>query len=490
MDDGNNIRAFSAVDIERYHKGSMSAGEMHALEKAAMDDPFLADALDGYKIAGTNASADLAELKKRLGQRTEEDHKVIAMVKPKRYYWMRVAAMLVLVAGAGILAYTLLGKKDNDLANTAFKGEGKKAETDTIVSGSISILTDTIKGTSAKIETFTFDTAKYYVNNNKADQLSTTVGEKVDDVRDRVTNAKPDSLIVITDGYANTTKTLAKDNQTLPQRETAAPTAPVTAGNTNDFYKQKQADVVRADKKQLSSAKEESLELKRNVRNDPTWDFQVENMNQRRAKTMNDSINYNTLNVFRGRVVDASNNPISFANVNIPDVNVGTYADAKGNFTLVAPDSVLNVNLRAVGFNSSQTQLRNNVMNNQVVLQEDRSLEAVVMSNAKPNATRSRTATVELTEPEPSDGWEKYDSYLVNNIKVPVKDDIPLKEKESGRNFVEVSFDVNKDGEPINIKVTKSLCKECDAEAIRLVKEGPKWKNKNKKGKATVTVAF
>jgi hypothetical protein len=55
---------------------------------------------------------------------------------------------------------------------------------------------------------------------------------------------------------------------------------------------------------------------------------------------------------------------------------------------------------------------------------------------------------------------------------------------------VQISFEVNKLGEPVNIKVEKSLCKECDEEAIRLIKQGPKWKTKKKKKRVTVNVPF
>ena len=37
----------------------------------------------------------------------------------------------------------------------------------------------------------------------------------------------------------------------------------------------------------------------------------------------------------------------------------------------------------------------------------------------------------------------------------------------------------------------KSLCSKCDKEAVRLVKEGPKWKRiASKKGRTTVTINF
>ena len=97
-------------------------------------------------------------------------------------------------------------------------------------------------------------------------------------------------------------------------------------------------------------------------------------------------------------------------------------------------------------------------------------------------------ADMKLEEPEPADGWDNYDTYLANNLEIP--DELKTK-PASGGTEVEVSFEVNKNGEPVNIKVEKSLCGKCDKEAIRLVKEGPKWRrNANKKGRTTVTIRF
>jgi hypothetical protein len=58
---------YSAHDIERYLNRQMNAAEMHAFEKAMMDDPFLADAVDGYRSmpAAQSIQSDLAELKKK-----------------------------------------------------------------------------------------------------------------------------------------------------------------------------------------------------------------------------------------------------------------------------------------------------------------------------------------------------------------------------------------------------------------------------------------
>ena len=63
MSEEKNIINYTAADIEKYWKGKLSAAEMHAMEKAAMEDPFLSDALEGYKNANL---ADLDSLKERL----------------------------------------------------------------------------------------------------------------------------------------------------------------------------------------------------------------------------------------------------------------------------------------------------------------------------------------------------------------------------------------------------------------------------------------
>jgi len=194
-------------------------------------------------------------------------------------------------------------------------------------------------------------------------------------------------------------------------------------------------------------------------------------------------------NTFRGQITDRNNVGVPFANVTqVSDNNAGTYTDARGYFNLTYPDSVLNVQVKSICFENRNAQLRNNLPTNQVVLDNDQtSLSEIVISKQKPNAAaRNRDSNMKLTEPEPADGWEKYDAYLLNNLNMPEE----AKERQKSNAAVQVSFEVNKNGEPTNIKVEKSLCADCDKEAIRLVKEGPKWKRNAKKGRTTVTVPF
>ena len=66
MKEKNKI--YTAADFARYHAGTMPADEMHELEKAALEDPFLADALEGYAYAPAFEN-DIIELKEKLDER-------------------------------------------------------------------------------------------------------------------------------------------------------------------------------------------------------------------------------------------------------------------------------------------------------------------------------------------------------------------------------------------------------------------------------------
>src|SRR5438132_14415451 len=104
-------KSFTAVDIERYHKGTMSPEERHALEKAALDDPFLADALEGY-VYTESPAADLAILQKRLDEKSGR-RKIIPLFART---WMRSAAVIILVIAGGWLVYRTLSPEQKSTA--------------------------------------------------------------------------------------------------------------------------------------------------------------------------------------------------------------------------------------------------------------------------------------------------------------------------------------------------------------------------------------
>ena len=56
---------YTAADIQRYHSGKMTVEEMNELEKSALEDPLLSDAIDGYENKD-NVDNDLAFLREKI----------------------------------------------------------------------------------------------------------------------------------------------------------------------------------------------------------------------------------------------------------------------------------------------------------------------------------------------------------------------------------------------------------------------------------------
>ncbi|GAB3836547.1 energy transducer TonB [Hymenobacter jeollabukensis] len=77
----------------------------------------------------------------------------------------------------------------------------------------------------------------------------------------------------------------------------------------------------------------------------------------------------------------------------------------------------------------------------------------------------------------PVDGVEAYGNYIGDRLNYPTA---ALQAGVQGT--VEVTFVVEKTGATSNWEVTKSLSPECDAEALRLIKAGPRWTPAQHKG--------
>jgi len=468
MANGHTIKTYSATDIEKYHQGLLSPAEMHALEKAALDDPFLADALDGYLDAGPSLQADLEDLKKRLATRTEEKTKIIPLGGSGRspLRWMRAAVLIGVLAGAGTLAYLFMFK-----GNEASIAQAQPESKNPVITNS--------------------DTGK----NNAPSKLTVSDTSLVTKENGSTSSA---SVKQSTSSYYTDSITLNKEktgyDQSAIDASPASEELVVVNEELKDLQKSTRWKAADQEKKKAEAAKKENG-LSFTTTPAPGTGAPVAS-SQVKAKALApapvykaEENNFLKTNIFRGRVTDGMNLGVPFAKVTNTDDNVGTYTDARGYFNLTSPDSVLNVQVRSIGFENSASQLRNSVPNNQVILQNDNRMNALVINNQRSNTNRrAMNNTVQLQEPEPADGWENYDTYLSNNLVLP--EEYKNKPGNTSAAAVEVSFEVDAKGEPVNIRVEKSLCDKCDKEAIRLVKEGPKWKRAARSGRTTVTIPF
>lgn len=102
----HNHKAYTAADFERYYSGQMSNEEMHALEKSALEDTFLADALEGYSYTKTPVD-DVTDLRERFSKKNKK--KQLFFLQNK--VWLKVAASIILFAGLSYMVYELNSKK-------------------------------------------------------------------------------------------------------------------------------------------------------------------------------------------------------------------------------------------------------------------------------------------------------------------------------------------------------------------------------------------
>jgi len=394
----NHIKTYTAKDIERYHKGGMSAAEMHALEKSALDDPFLSDALEGYTYTKTPAG-DLDEIRTRLGE-AQKKAKVIPISK-NRFQWMKVAASVLVLAAAGWFFYYLSNDPKNDIA--------------------------------------------------LSDGPTSQPLEKQD---------KPLAPGVPQDSTVENSQTTSSDvaiiKQTVLEKDIEA-AKETTGEDQTPSNNSRSRDVAATDSHYF--------------RNNVAFRNQASGPSQPR------------MNFFNGRVVDANNRGLSNATI-LMENNRAITTDNKGQFTIAAAkDSVLDATVNVSGYRSEQLKLANDEPITVVMKRSDAPLtEVVVLGNDKTKKASSAKRQVIADTLEPAEGWVVFDDYI--NEKLRSKTDPQIK---SASGEVELSFEINKNGEPVNITVERSLCEKCDEEAKRLLKEGPKWKKKkNKKGKVTI----
>lgn len=115
----NTYQFYGPEDIQRYLSGSMSAQQMHDMEKAALKDPLLADAIDGFKNANPQITEKhLNDIRAAILGAEQNPATIVDITSTRKNLWWRWA---VAACTLGILATAAwwLTKIDNTLAPVA-----------------------------------------------------------------------------------------------------------------------------------------------------------------------------------------------------------------------------------------------------------------------------------------------------------------------------------------------------------------------------------
>ena len=112
---------YTTDHIRLYLEGKLTPAQMHDLEKAALSDPFLADALEGMEVHGDNVkfNDEVEELRSRLIGRVKNRKGMLVSVSS---LWWKIAAVLVImITGVAVIIFT--GKKNKPAQNEFAKTE-------------------------------------------------------------------------------------------------------------------------------------------------------------------------------------------------------------------------------------------------------------------------------------------------------------------------------------------------------------------------------
>lgn len=422
--------SYSAEDIERYLTGKMSAKEMHNMEKAALQDPFLADAIEGYSVAPFEQSKkQLNEITAALETQKEET-KVVPLAK-RNFYWWRVAAIIILVIGVGILSWFIIdsNKGVNEVRDLARAKENKTAAGDTVHQK---------ESSNAIVK---IDTSKKLLAQNLAAKARKKQSQKKDLQQHDTTSANGYKLShVQTEAF----KKPVSDSAIMKED---------VAVNISPLAERKVDSVQLENQESLAFAQNKFLPLT------------------------------NELNTFNGRVVDDSNHAVPYAMVRANDKVVTT--DTNGYFKLQSPDSSLHVHISSAGFVPASAQLKSHITNNISIRPNSTALNDVFVT--KLGAKKKQPGKVfNADSAYPSGGWESFQAYVYKKLNKPF--DSTQSPEITGD--VQLEFSIDENGEPYNFSVLTSSNNASASKAIEIIKNGPKWISTSKEKKGKITIQF
>jgi TonB family protein len=415
-------------DILKYKKGELSPKETHALEKKALSDPFLADALEG---------SDYLSLEEFSSDVQSINEKIKGGGRASLFTPLRIAAGILLFAVAYFIVYQLTPKTEN-LALTTNK-EKKSTQID-------------------------------------SQKVSSAVAKTADSALRKPVEKKPEVL------KAEPKQYIAKAKEKNPEPIMSSASGKNTLSETNSLTQVSDQPGKLMSAKPAVSAEtaagniqpsvQEEKESKLDVASAPTPSLSNEAKRKEVAQSsrMAKAIKADIQKMVSGQVLSAEDgSPIPGVNVMLKGTTQGTVTDASGYFQMNLNQQNQPLVFSFIGYESQEINaLEKDKI--EVALKEDATQLSEVVVTGVSSANESDREPI-IKGAEPIGGLKAYDKYLDDNLRYPQQ---ALENKIKGK--VVIEFTVLTDGSLDEFNVIKKLGFGCDEEVIRLVKEGPMWK--------------
>ncbi|MCG8327888.1 MAG: TonB family protein [Chitinophagales bacterium] len=441
-------------NLRQWLIGEANYHDEQQLLRQATDDPFLAEALEGYETMPEGEHAQrVARIKEAVNARTSQKRRGIV-------YWPRIAAAVLFLCVAGV-AFWWVNKDGGDVL-----ADQMKTETEEVTN------TESIP---EKKETAVIEKD----NSSTEDSFS----EEVEESEAEVARILPDEEAINQSTQKESIgepKPIQDDVPAVTQDNEVRVTpyndgVPIDRGRaeTLDEFSDTEGAEPAAKKDNPFIAEEPSSAPP--VSPQPGMlDTQLDDLSEAEA----------IATYAYGQVVDQSTGePLIAASVRIPGGEEGTLTNIDGFFALPVREEKTEIEISYTGYESMRQFVRAGDTLAFELSVGDMLLDEVVVTGLETRSKRSKSnASIDVI-PEPKMGMKRFQRYIDRNLKYP---EAARDADISGE--VILSFGVDENKRPEAIQVEQSLGYGCDQEAIRLLKEGPDWKAGTQRG--TITINF
>jgi len=406
--------------LRQYHEGLLSPEMSHQLERHLLDCELCADIVEGMELAdATNTKAAVADIKERLTI-AKEKRRAAAWYSD----WRAVAAVFVLFCSAVVVfyyQYTNLQTTPETIAVEQSEPiESPKNQ----------------EPESKTIHEFALSPPPALDKSDKAIVKSRLKAAKITTDNTMAFTETVDEEIVV-------------DEITVDELASFEDT-PLVDLSGIDFKADSGATIAKT----TAQPKARAMALSENK-------VQIRGL----SSLPNSQIKGSQVN---GKVTDDNGFPLPGVTVQVKGTTLGVSTDKDGNFSIPIPESKNVLTFRYIGFGTKEQKIDTTANLLAINLQPDnKQLSEVVVTGM------GKQPTAIIEKPTPTIGTRAYKLYLENDQR-------PLTSKVKGR--VIVGFIVTERGQLENIRILRSLNDEADAEAIRLIQQGPAWEPARQNG--------
>jgi TonB family protein len=440
-------------DIEKYIKGELTPSQMNALEKKALSDPFLADALEGVQsLQPHNLQQDLAQLKGALNKRISKQKNVV-------WVWgSRIAAGLILIA---LSTFVIIKLSDKGDSNLALNKQNELAPTPEVSDSSMQAPDSSGAGNEGLLSMKSPQT-----KDMKKEKGESTVG------RSPTTRSQAEQppVVNLTEDDSQLKDDIAAEAEQAADSKDAENPAEVV--HDEKIAKTEAASPAKA------SAPSEEKKIDNNGFITESAKRQAIAEASEKSQALTDKI---SRRIVRGKVTFSDDGTeLPGVNVIVKGTNEGTVTDAHGNYQLPISGPDASLVFSFIGFSSKEEEVKSDELNVQLEADISELSEVVVVgygSEKSPVVLPFDSPVMELATP--AGGRKAFKQYLEGNVRYPEQ---AIKNQVEGK--VTVQFTIETSGQLSDFRVIRGIGFGCDEEVIRLIKQGPKWSPSKKDDEA------